>query len=584
MQDDDHERTSAPAALSPPSGSPGRHRSWRARRRAKLRARSALRRRLTRTGIGLLALIVVVAGGGFGYYYYRTSQIHHVKAPHIVAAKGPTENILLIGSTSRCAAKSIALYRQECANGVNGINSDVVLVAHLDATTHTISLLSIPRDTFVPGARSGNALCGGTSPLTPGLCADKVDSALVEGPDQLIATIEQDFGIPINHFVELNFASFTNVVNALGGLKMYFPDRLYDASSFLKITKTGCQLLNGTQALALVRSRHLYYFTKGETPNYAAIQAVTTPSGPYYTASSGGHYDGTGDLGRIVRVHLFLKALAQQVASAGLGDFIRDNNLISAVAPNLTVDSGLTPLDMVHLVLDFRHANFGSAPEMTLPTITYGQPYTYDGAPYGDVIFPTEPQDQRVVDQFLGTKLDPLAPSSISVSVVDGTNSASQTAQVAASLTRLGYHVVPTSTTSYVGPVSETTVLYTPGHIAQAQQVMRSLYGTVVLGQGKPAGRAEVSVVAGSDLAVSAPPVTAPSTSTAPSSTAPSSTSSSTTSTPPSSTSSTSSTAPSSSSTTATPPITPASGNPNYGYNPPSAPIPPWDPRSCAAP
>ena len=575
MRDDDHERTGAPAAQPAVPGLPARYRGWRARRREKLRARSALRRRLTRTGIGLLALVILLAGGGAGYYYYRTGQIHHLKARHIVAAKGPTENILLIGSTSRCAAKSISLYRQECMNGVNGINSDVVLVAHLDATTHTISLLSIPRDTFVPGARSGSALCGGTSLLTPGLCADKVDAALVEGPDQLIAAIEQDFGIPINHFVELNFASFTNVVNALGGLKMYFPDRLYDASSFLKITKTGCQLLNGTQALALVRSRHLYYFTKGETPNYAAIQAVTTPNGPYYTPDSGGHYDGTGDLGRIVRVHLFLKALAQQVAATGLGDPIRDNNLIGAVAPNLTVDSGLSPVDMIHLLLDFRHANFGSAPELTLPTITYAQPYTYEGAPYGDVIFPTEPQDQQVIDQFLGTRPDPLPPSSISVSVVDGTQSPAQTARVAESLARLGYRILPTTASDYVGPVSETTVLYDgPSHLAEAQQVMRSLAGTVVLGQGKPPGGADVSVVAGSDLAVSAPPATTVPSTTPPSSAPP-------TSAPPSTTVPPSTTAPPS--TTVTTPRTPASGNPNYGYNPPSAPIPPWDPRSCPA-
>jgi LCP family protein required for cell wall assembly len=554
------------AAQSSPPGRRRHSSSRRARRKERLAKRSKLRRRLTRAGIALVALIVLIAGGGIGYYYYRTDQIRHIVAPHIVVAKGPTENILLIGSTSRCAASSIALYRQECTSGVNGINSDVVLIAHLNGTAHTISLLSIPRDAFVPGARNGTPLCGSTSPLTPNLCPNKIDAALVEGPDQLIAAVEQDFGIPINHFVDLNFATFTNVVNALGGIKLYFPDRLFDASSFLKITKTGCQLLNGTQALALVRSRHLYYFTKGQTPNYTAIQAVTN-AGTYYTANSGGSYDGTGDLGRIVRVHLFLKALAQQVAARGLGNPITDNNLIGAVAPNLTVDSGLSPVDMVHLLLDFRHANFGSAPELTLPTITYGQTYYYNGANYGDVIFPTQPQDQQVVDQFLGTTPKHLAPGSISVSVVDGTNSASQTASVATALGRLGYKVVPTTASSYVGPVAETTVLYGPGHLAEAQQVMHSLAGTVVLGQGKPVGGAEVSVVAGSDLAVATPATTPRG-------------SASSSSTPASSSSSSSSSTPASSATTTTTP-TPVSGNPNYGYNPASAPVPSWDPRSC---
>ena len=131
---------------------------------------------------------------------------------------------------------------------VNGVNSDVVLIAHLDATNHSVSLLSIPRDTFVPGARSGNTLCGRTWSYTPGLCANKIDSALVEGPDQLAQAIEQDFGIPINHIVDLNFATFEDLVNALGGLWMYFPDKLVDASAGLYIDHTGCIHLSGTRS------------------------------------------------------------------------------------------------------------------------------------------------------------------------------------------------------------------------------------------------------------------------------------------------------------------------------------------------
>lgn len=477
----------------------------RAQRKERRKGRSALRRRLTRGGIALGLLIVILLGGGVAYYFYRTGQVHHEAAPDVVKTSGPVENILLIGSTSRCAASTIARYRSECAQGVTGVNSDVVLIAHLDARTGTVSLLSIPRDTFVPGARSGTALCGTTSALTPGSCANKIDAALVEGPDQLIKAIEQDFGIPINHFVDLNFATFTNVVNALGGIKMYFPDRLFDASSFLKITTTGCQMLNGTQALALVRSRHLYYFTKGQTPNYAAIQAATTPTGPWYTPSSGGTYDGTGDLGRIVRVHLFLKALAQQVKARGLSNPITDNNLIGAVAPNLTVDSGLSSIDMVHLALDFRHANFASAAELTIPTVTYGQTYTYKGGDYGDVIFPSEPQDSQTIARFLGSAPSgfSLAPSSISVSIVDGTGAG--TASFSSALGALGYRIVPTTVTDIAGPVAETTVLYRPGHIQQGERVLHSLSGTVVLAQGAPAAGADISVVVGSDVTVAAP-------------------------------------------------------------------------------
>jgi hypothetical protein len=126
-----------------------RYRAWRARRRAKLSARGTLRKVLTRTGISLFVLVIVIAGVGLGYYNYRAQQIHHITVHNEVPVKGGTENILLIGSTSRCAASSIPVYSEQCQSGVTGVNSDVVLVAHLDTSTGKVSLLSIPRDAFV---------------------------------------------------------------------------------------------------------------------------------------------------------------------------------------------------------------------------------------------------------------------------------------------------------------------------------------------------------------------------------------------------------------------------------------------------
>ena len=254
-------------------------RGYRTRRRAKKARRSKLRRRLTRSAIGVVLLIVVIVGAGVGYTIYRFDQITRIPVAGLAKDTGAAENILLIGSTNRCASQQIAVFRQECLNGVNGINSDVVMIVRIVPATHRLTLLSIPRDTFVPDARTGGLY-------------NKIDAGLVDGPGQVAAAISQDFGIPINHFVELNFGSFENVVNALGGIKMYFPDRLYDAEDPpLDITKTGCLQLGGNEALALVRSRHLYYFTKGQKPNYAAIQKATK-LGYYETSNSGGSYDG----------------------------------------------------------------------------------------------------------------------------------------------------------------------------------------------------------------------------------------------------------------------------------------------------
>jgi LCP family protein required for cell wall assembly len=468
--------------------------NYRVRRRAQKARRSVVRRRLTRTGLSVLALIVVVVGAVAGYTIYRFAQIHRIHIGKGIEAHGVLnrpENILLIGSTDRCAATSIAVFRQECAAGVNGVNSDVVMILHIVPQTHQLTLLSIPRDTFVPNARAGGLY-------------NKIDAALADGPGQLIEAISQDFGIPINHFVDLNFGTFTNIVNILGGVKMYFPDRLYDAENPpLSITHTGCQLLKGTEALALVRSRHLYYFTKGQKIDYAAINTATQLS-YYYTPDSGGSYDGSGDLGRIIRVHEFLRVVASAMQKRGLGNPLTDNAIIGAIAPDLTVDSALGDREMVDLALAIKDSNFSKAPQYTLPIIVDAQTYYYKGYNYGDDIFPSAPQDQETIDKFLGTdpKWDSISPSSVSISVIDGTNSAANTTSVASQLHRLGYTIVPTTQSIYVGPVNEATVVYAKGHLNQAERVLSSLSGMAVLGEGTPAAGADISVITGSDLSV----------------------------------------------------------------------------------
>ncbi len=566
-----------PGSETPGGAGAGRYRSWRARHKAKLARRSRWRVWGTRGAITVVVLIVAVVAATAGYTSYRLGQIHTFHSDTVKPVVGPSENILLIGSTSRCAASSIAQFRYQCVDqNVNGVNSDVVLIAHLDGVDHSVSLLSIPRDSFVPGARSGSSLCGGTWSHTPGLCADKIDSALVEGPDQLSRAIEQDFGIPINHIIDLNFATFEDVVNALGGLWMYFPNRLIDASSGLDVHHVGCIHINGSEALELVRARHMYWFTNSETPNVAAIDAANTPSGPWYTPDSGGQYDGSGDLGRIVRVHLFLKALAQQVQARGLSNPVSDNALIGAIAPNLTTDSGLSGLTLAKLAFDYRHANVGTAPELTLPTITDAATYYYEGANYGDVIFPSEPQDQQAIDKFLGTTPPgwKLAPSSVSVSVIDGTSSASQTSSTASQLGALGYRMVPTAVSRYVGPEAETTVLYNgPAHLEQAEKVMSSLSGAVVLGQGVPAGGADVSVVTGSIFSVVKPAVASPGAGSRGSAGGTTGATS-----PPSTAAPTTLPA---TSTSTLPPV-PTTTNPNIGAPTAATPgVPSYDPRSC---
>ncbi len=418
------------------------------------------------------AILAVLVGAGAGYAIYRNNQIGRVTVSGITAVPpSGVENILLVGSNSRCALNGQQGNAFGTCSQVGGARSDVTMLLHLDPRNHTASILSIPRDLFVP---------------IPGTSSEnRVDDALNVGPSRLVKTIEEDLGISINHYVELNFDSFQGVVNALGGIDMYFPDPVKDAYSALNVSTPGCHHLNGFEALAVVRARHLYYEVDGTW-----------------------HYDGLGDLSRIKRDHEFLKVLASTLSKRGLGNPLTDNAILGSVTGQLTVDSHLGLGDMLGLLLTFHSVNPSGVPTATLPVVVDPNTYWYKGYDYGDVVFPSAAEDRQAIDQFLGVSSpqgSTISPSSFTVSVLNGTGTASQAADTAASLQALGFHVGGTGDATSVGPISETVVSYAPGKVADAERVAEELSGTVTMGQGPTYGGADVTVTTGSDFSVNAP-------------------------------------------------------------------------------
>ncbi len=471
------------------------------------KSRSRATKRLLRVSIVVVALIVVIAGTAIGYAEYRTHQIHRIVVGNLVAQPpSGVENIVLVGSTSRCALKQQNKAFGLCSEGVTGVNSDVVMILHVNPATKTAAILSIPRDLFVPNARADGA--------------NKIDAALVEGPQQLVSAIEEDFGIPIHHYVELNFDSFQGVVNALGGIKMYFPEPVFDAYSGLNVPTPGCRSLNGFQALEVVRARHLVYKGPGVTSNN---HADWTP-------------DPESDLSRIRRDHEFLRVLATAVDKKGLGNPITDNDLLGAVAPQLQVDSGLSLSAMFGLVTTFHGINVNKTPQQTLPVIVMSSlDYYYQGYDYGNVELTSQPNDLQAITSFLGIGADdntmtgrPLpSPGSVTVSVLNGTGQTGQAGQTAAALQAEGFNTVGQGDSTPSGSLSETYVYYSsPAHLAQAEQVLHALSGAVTLAKGPTSNGADVTVVTGTNFSVNAP-LQGSSRSSAPTTTAPTSSSSS---------------------------------------------------------
>jgi LCP family protein required for cell wall assembly len=323
----------------------------------------------------LLAACVVVAlaliGVGSGYFYvtYRFSQVTKVTVKHLKKAPvGLPFNVLLIGSDSRADASAADQTHFGNETTAGGQRSDVVKIVHIVPATGQVSILSIPRDTVV-------SVAGDTSEIGK---YNRINATYNDGPDQLVQTIENDFGIPIEHIVQINFEGFRGAVDAIGGINLDFPYPAKDAYTGLDITSPGCQHLNGGYALAVARSRHYEYEKDGEWI-----------------------YDGTSDFGRIQRQNAFLKALINQAESKY--NPLTLNAFIGSVVQGVTVDSTFSVSDLISLARQFHTFASNSLATATLPTYSAA---SSEFASLGDVLYVQQPQASQVITQFLGETPD----------------------------------------------------------------------------------------------------------------------------------------------------------------------------------
>lgn len=317
--------------------------------------------RRTLIGVSILVVIALILGGAAWFYLgYRLNQIPRVAVKHLVTEKpnGAPINILLVGSDSRAFVGNNKKLQQQNGNPAvqTGQRSDVIIIVRLAPKTKGIEMLSIPRDTWVPIPGTGGS--------------NRINASFNSGPSGLVSAIEQDFHIPINHYVEANFPGFSNVVSALHGVYLDFPDRVKDNNSGLHIRKTGCQLVTGGQALALVRSRDLYYYSHGQW-----------------------HYDGNGDFSRIRRQQAFFHAVIRR-ANSEITNPIAISNFLGAATHDLVVDKSFSSSEIRNLGLGFRGVAAGSLLTEVMPT----REAVYNGS---DILLPDPKLDTRMVAKFL---------------------------------------------------------------------------------------------------------------------------------------------------------------------------------------
>jgi LCP family protein required for cell wall assembly len=189
-----------------------------------------------------------------------------------------------------------------------GERSDTIMVWRVNPTTGQVAVLSFPRDLYVDIAGGGKA---------------RINTAFKNNdPERLRATILNNFGIPIDHYVQVDFCAFERMVDAVGGVEVPFAYPARDVGSGLNVPVTGCFNFAGDHALAYVRSRAYQY----EDP----------------PGSGNWRRDGTGDWGRIARQQDFLRRTVATVLSRGLYTPSVVAALIETNSSYLTMDSGLT--------------------------------------------------------------------------------------------------------------------------------------------------------------------------------------------------------------------------------------------------
>src|SRR5919108_1248196 len=280
--------------------------------RGQARARRIRRRLLVGCSL-LLVFMVLATTAGYGYVHYRFGQIRSVTVRGLhKATSGRPLNFLVVGSDSRAGLDEGGRRYGD----VGGQRNDVTLIVRVEPARRRVSLLSIPRDLVVAVAAGGQ---------------NRINAAFGGGPGQLVQTIEQNFGIPINHYVLVDFDGFQAIVDALGGIDVRFPYPSRDLKSGLDVSEPGCHHLSGRGALALARSRYFSYQLHGVW-----------------------HSDPWADLGRIRRQQAFLQALTKAALAKGLTNPVRANAFVGSLVHQVTKDSALRVTEVIRTAAAFR--------------------------------------------------------------------------------------------------------------------------------------------------------------------------------------------------------------------------------------
>ncbi|MBI0377301.1 LCP family protein, partial [Streptomyces albiflaviniger] len=286
------------------------------------------KRRIT---IGLVTLIVLLLAVGIGTYIWADSKLRNEVDLSKVEDRpggGKGTNYLIVGSDSR-EGMSEEDKKKLHTGSADGRRTDSMILLHVGENGNT--MISLPRDSWVTipaftGSTSGNRIPQSQNKLNASYSS--------EGPGLLVRTIEFNTGLKIDHYAEIGFDGFANLVDGVGGVDIDVPQDMKDKKSGNDLKK-GKQTLNGQQALAFVRQR---YGLAG------------------------------GDLDRTKNQQKFLSALANKAASPStIMNPFKLYPTMGAGLDNLVVDKDMSLWDVKDMFFAMKSVSGGDGKQMNMP-------------------------------------------------------------------------------------------------------------------------------------------------------------------------------------------------------------------------
>jgi LCP family protein required for cell wall assembly len=401
------------------------------RRNGNRSSNGARGRRARRLVVIALAIVLVVALVGLflGWRFVSGIVSKNAQSVENLAPARGVNNFLLVGSDTRAGLSPEELKRVGTQE-VDGQRTDTIILVHVSPRNKKAVMVSIPRDLKVD---------------IPGHGTNKINAAYAfGGPALLVKTVEQNLGIPLNHYAEVDFAGFLKVVDAVGGVRLcnQTGHPLNDNFANLHMAP-GCHEVNGVQALAFVRARHI-----------------------------------DSDFGRIGRQQQFLRAVMSKVSSAGnLVNLPKLVSIANIVADHMKTDDTLKTSEAIGLVRRLGRLDSDTVDMRVYPSAPNG-PSFVEGLPEAPLLMKALADDSTQLPPVGLPSGKGVSLASVRLTVLNGSGVQGAAAQAAESLHAYGLQIVETGNAGK--PTGSESTLAYPAAQAQQARLLAALLGDQV--------------------------------------------------------------------------------------------------------